>query len=194
MERTEGLWTKWGVVIAAVTLIITYSGTASQLHWPPFSQSGDQNSVSPPPPPSSSPSPSSPSPSPPSPSWPSSPPYSPSSPSLSSPLLSEGATFVSAIPWGSTGCQCSYQYRVRIHFTGLEGVSCALRWWTVYDPSRLGAGTNGYVFTNLLPYNNDTWTDTLAVTVPPGALEYGSRWHPVFAVYAPGGVELAEDP
>jgi hypothetical protein len=35
----EGPWTKWGVVIALLALILTYVGTAAGLHWPPFSQS-----------------------------------------------------------------------------------------------------------------------------------------------------------
>jgi hypothetical protein len=35
----EGPWTKWGVVIALVALLVTYVGTSAQLHWFPFQQS-----------------------------------------------------------------------------------------------------------------------------------------------------------
>lgn len=187
MPQMEDPWTKWGVVIAFGALLITYSGTASQLHWPPFRHSNPHHTVRPSP--SSSPliSPST------------SPPISPSaspstSPSTSFSVPSEEASFVSAGPLGPADCQCSYQYSVDVNLIGLLGESCTLEWWTVYNASGLDAGTSGREVTGTLSYNNDYWRDTFNVTVPSGANEYGWQWHTVFAVYAPDGTELAEDP
>jgi len=174
----EGPWTKWGVVIGFGVLLITYSGTASQLHWFPFSHS---HHITPP-----SPSPSPPSPSPPLP--------SPPSPSSSPPTLREGATFLAATPLGPADCQCAYQYSVRIDFVGLQGESPVVDWWTVYSASGLDAGTSGKVVTSTMLYNNDTWTDTFNVTKPIGAVTSGWQWYTDFAVYAPDGTELAKYP
>jgi hypothetical protein len=38
----EGRWTKFGVLIAALTLILTYFGLAAGNHWPPFQVSSGQ--------------------------------------------------------------------------------------------------------------------------------------------------------
>jgi hypothetical protein len=57
----EGPWTKWGVLIATGSLVLTYIATASQLHWPPFTLHPTTSQTPPPgsnptqPPPSSSP-------------------------------------------------------------------------------------------------------------------------------------------
>jgi hypothetical protein len=36
-EKSEGPWQKWGVVFTFCALLLAYIGTASQLHWIPFS-------------------------------------------------------------------------------------------------------------------------------------------------------------
>ena len=96
---------------------------------------------------------------------------------------------------GLANCPCAYEYySVDINFIGLAGESCTLEWWTVYNASGLDAGTSGSIVTDVLSYNNDYWRDTFNVTIPSGANEYGWQWHTAFAVYAPDGTELAEDP
>jgi hypothetical protein len=181
-EQSEGPWQKWGVVIAFGAMLLTYIGTASQLHWFPFSHS-HQITL-----PSHSPSPSGP----PSPSVSPSPSFSVSfSPSPSPPAPSEAATFDSATSLGLDSCGCYYQYSIHIEFYGMEGQSPVVDWWTVYSASGLDAGTSGSVTDYSLPYNDDTWTTTVDVKEPAGAVNNGWQWYTEFAVYAPDGTELA---
>jgi hypothetical protein len=52
-EKSEGPWQKWGVVIAFGALLLAYIGTASQVHWVPFSRSSQITLPSPVPSPTS---------------------------------------------------------------------------------------------------------------------------------------------
>jgi hypothetical protein len=83
---------------------------------------------------------------------------------------------------------------MRIYFVGLEGQSPVVDWWTVYNGTGLNAGTSGNVTAPLLLYSDDTWTATIDVKEPVGAVDYGWQWYTEFAVYAPDGTELAKDP
>lgn len=210
----EGFWTKSGVVVGAIgvlfSAIIGYFTIAIAINWPPFAKPyaaaprGDlihpaQSARKPPhlKPPAHSTTPSHSTPSlyakrPPN----SPPPYSrpPYSPPPSPPVLTPGATFASVEPLGEGRCNCEYQYRVQINLVGLEGDSCTLEWWTVYNYSGADAGTRGNISTGALLYDRDTWTDTFTVTVPAAANAYGWAWHTAFAVYSPDGTQLAADP
>jgi hypothetical protein len=170
MTQTEGPWTKWGVVIALGAALVTYTGTATQLRWFPFSHSIR------PPFHSTSPSPTVP----------------PSSSSPPAPI--ETATVLSATSLGLDSCGCYYQYSIRVDLVDLEGKSPVLDWWTVYSASGLDAGTSGDVTANSVLYNNDTWTTIVDVKAPAGAVDGDLQWYTKFAVYAPDGTELAEYP
>jgi hypothetical protein len=175
-KEREGPWTKFGVMIALVALLITYTGTASQAHWFPFSRSrnvASQHSSSHSRPSLHSSSHSSLSSSP-----PSSPPPSPS--------LPPSATFLSWRYLGLSSCGCYYQYFIRIDFSGLENQSPVVDWRTVYSATGLDGGTSGSVTVDSLSDNDETWWATINVKGPPE----GAYWYIEFTVYAPNGTEL----